>query len=88
MTRINLIVQGLLLSLLVACASNNTPELDQKFGQAVRSTMAAQVINPNGTATHDPVANIDAAAAIGAQQGYQDSFKTPPKTFDVFGGGR
>ncbi len=88
MTRINLIVQGLLLSLLVACASNNTPELDKKFGQAVRSTMEAQVINPNGTATKDPVTTIDAAAAVSAQQGYQDSFKAPPKTFEVFGGGR
>jgi type IV pilus biogenesis protein CpaD/CtpE len=88
MTRINLIVQGLLLSMLVACASNNTPEMDKQFGQAVRSTMAAQVINPNGTATKDPVTTIDAAAGVAAQQGYQDSYKAPPKTFDVFGGSR
>jgi type IV pilus biogenesis protein CpaD/CtpE len=79
---------GLLVAVLSACAATNTPELDKQFGVAVRSTMAAQVLNPNGTMTKDPVTTIDAAAAANAQQGYQDSFKSPPKTFEVFGGSR
>lgn len=86
-----LIIQGLLLCSLFglgACASNNTPELDKKFGQAVRSTMEAQTLNPKGTMTKDPVTTIDAAAAAAAQQGYQDSFRTPPKSFEVLGGAR
>jgi hypothetical protein len=84
----HLIIHGLVLCALGACASNNTPELDKKFGQAVRSTMEAQTLNPRGTSTQDPVTTIDAAAAANAQQGYQDSFKSPPKTFEVFGGSR
>lgn len=87
----SLIVQGLLVSCLLSllgCAANNTPELDKKFGQAVRNTMEAQVLNPNGTSTKDPVTTIDAGAAANAQQGYQDSFKTPPKSFEVMGGAR
>lgn len=88
MKRFHLIVLFVLTGVLGACASSTTPELDKKFGQAVRSSMEAQVLNPKGTATKDPVTTIDAAAAAGAQQGYQDSFKTPPKTFEVLGGSR
>ena len=76
------------LALLSACAYNNTPELDKKFGQAVRGAVAAQTLNPNGTSTLDPVTSIDASAAASAHERYQDSFKSPPKTFDINTGSR
>lgn len=76
------------ISVLSACAYNNTPELDKKFGEAVRGAITAQTLNPNGTSTLDPVTSIDANAAASAHERYQDAFKTPPKTFDISTGSR
>lgn len=84
----NKITLTLLLGLLSACASN-TPNYDAKFGDAVRAARQAQTLNAGTTADTDPVMGLDAQAAVKAQERYQDSFKTPPKTFEVIniGGG-
>lgn len=75
-------------ALLTACAST-TPVLDANFGNAVRQARAAQTLNPNASANRDPVLGIDGQAGAAAQDRYQDSFKAPPKTFEVIniGGG-
>lgn len=78
----NKITLALLASLLTACASI-TPNYDAKFGDAVRSARQAQTLNPGAKADTDPVMGLDAQAAVKAQERYQESFKTPPKTFDV-----
>ena len=74
--------------LLTACSST-TPVLDAEFGKAVRQARMAQTLNPNASANRDPVLGIDGQAGAAAQDRYQDSFKTPPKTFEVIniGGG-
>lgn len=84
----NKITLTLLLGLLTACTSI-TPNYDAKFGDAVRSARQAQTLNPGAKADTDPVMGLDAQAAVKAQERYQDSFKTPPKTFEVIniGGG-
>lgn len=58
------------------CASS--PAIDASFGQSVRGSVAAQVMNPAAVANINPVIGIDAHAALGAQQQYQKSFAEPP----------
>ena len=74
-------------ALLSACVST-TPVLDASFGKAVRQARAAQTLNPNASANRDPVLGIDGKAGAAAQERYQESFKSPPKTFEVIGGGQ
>lgn len=69
-------------ALLTACAST-TPVLDANFGNAVRQARSAQTLNPNASANRDPVLGIDGQAGAAAQERYQESFKAPPKTFEV-----
>jgi hypothetical protein len=69
-------------ALLSACAST-TPVLDANFGNAVRQARSAQTLNPNASANRDPVLGIDGQAAAAAQDRYHESFKSPPKTFEI-----
>ncbi len=78
----NKIAITLLLGLLVACASV-TPRYDSKFGDAVRAARQAQTLNPDAPAAGDQALGIDGKTAVHALERYQDSFKTPPKTFEV-----
>ena len=68
---------------LMAGCSTTTPELDAVFGKAVREARTAQTINPKASENTDPVLGMDGKAAASAQQRYQDSFRTPPKTFEI-----
>lgn len=70
--------------LMLACTST-TPELDARFGDAVRAAREQQTLNPQPAGTRDPVSGIDGKAAVSAQDRYQESFKAPPKTFEVLG---
>lgn len=72
-------------ALLAGCVGTTTPELDSKFGESVRTVREKQTLNPGGTASKDVVQGIDGKAAVNAQDRYQDSFKAPPKTFEVLG---
>jgi hypothetical protein len=67
------------------CASSNTPNLDAKFGKAVRNARQQQTLNPTAGTNNDPVLGIDAAAAVHTQGQYVDSFRSPPKSFEVLG---
>lgn len=69
-------------ALLAGCVST-TPVMDSKFGDAVRQARTTQTLNPNASANRDPVLGIDGKAGSAAQERYQESFKTPPKTFEV-----
>ncbi len=73
-------------ALLTACVST-TPVLDASFGKAVRQARADQTLYPNASANRKEVDNlvlgIDGKAGAAAQERYQESFKTPPKTFEV-----
>lgn len=72
-------------ALLVGCAGPSTPELDAKFGDAVRASRERQTLTPTASVNKDPVLGIDGKAAVNAQERYQDSFKSPPKTFEILG---
>ena len=69
-------------AVLAGCASP-TPVVDAQFGKAVREARAAQTLNPNASANRNPVLGIDGKAAAAAQERYQESFKSPPQTFNV-----
>ena len=80
----NKITLTLLLGLLSGCTAV-APNYDAKFGTALRTALQAQTLNPNAAPDTDPVLGLDAQAAVNAQGRYQDSFKAPPKTFDITG---
>ncbi|MDO8905336.1 hypothetical protein [Hydrogenophaga sp.] len=66
-----------------ACATS-TPRLDANMGVAVREARAVQTLNPQASEQNrDPVLGIDGKAANAAQGRYVDSFKAPPRTFEV-----
>lgn len=73
---------------LAACAAPSTQALDGKFGASVRAIRDSQIIGSTPAQRQDPVAGLDASAAVNSQERYQDSFKAPAKTFDPFGGGK
>ena len=55
---------------LTACAET-TPRWDSSFGNSVRSTFAAQVINPAAVRNTNPAGGIDGRAAMTAQKKYE-----------------
>ena len=69
---------------LTGCGST-TPDLDAKFGDAVRTARQQQTLNPAAPMGNNPVLGINGQAAASAQDRYHDSFKAPPKTFEVLG---
>ena len=74
---------------LSACTTPATPVYDARFGEAVRQAQALQTLNPDAGRNDDPVTGIDGASGKSAIDRYQESFKTPPQTFEIFqiGGG-
>ncbi len=70
------------LCLVSGCASV-TPRFDAKFGEAVRGALLAQTLNPQAAVNPDMAQGLDGRSAVNAQERYQDSFKAPPKTFEV-----
>ena len=70
--------------LLAGCGTTATPEYDARFGDAVRQAKALQTLDPEAGRNTDPVTGIDGQAGKSAIDRYQESFRTPPQTFDVF----
>lgn len=68
---------------LTACVSVTTPELDARFGDAVRSAREAQVMNPAAAASKAAAPGLDGRAAVNTIDRYQESFKSPPPTFEI-----
>ena len=80
---------GTALCLLSACAST-APNYEARAGQAVRSTLQAQVISPQAGQGPEPAPGLDGVASREAVQRYHNSFKTPPPVVNVInvGGAR
>lgn len=79
---------GLALAVLIAGCSSVAPNYQARFGEAVRASRQAQVIDPQPE--DRPAAGLDGPAAREAMQRYRDSFKTPPPVVNVInlGGSR
>jgi hypothetical protein len=85
------ILNVLLLTGLCACASP-TPQLDERFGQAVEAAKAHQTRDLQAASKASADDGLDGAGANESVQRYRDSFKAPPPTFVIInaapGGGR
>ncbi len=77
-----LIFIALAAATLCACASS-TPYLDSRMGNAVNTAKALQTIHPEASRNQDPVAGLDGNSAKESVDRYQESFKEPPRTFEV-----
>lgn len=75
------------MGLLAGCAGPTTPALDASFGQAVRATRQAQTRQPGAPESALSGLGLDGKAAANLIERYQDSFKTPPQTFEIFNTG-
>jgi hypothetical protein len=74
-------------AVLQACASP-TPQLDSRFGDAVRAAKLQQTLNPDAGRQVSAVDGIEGTPARETMERYQDSFKAPPPTFEIiFGSG-
>ncbi|MGK5077336.1 hypothetical protein [Janthinobacterium sp. HLX7-2] len=62
---------------LAACAHSSTPQLDQRFGDAVRLAMAQQVRYPANVGRITPADGLDGPSAHAAMQRYRASFAEP-----------
>lgn len=62
---------------LAGCAETPTPHYDQHFGEAVRTAVAQQTINPDASKNTDPVAGLDGKAADQTMNNYDKSFSKP-----------
>ena len=74
---------SVLMSQIQGCARDPTPLLDTHFGNAVRAARESQRLYPEHPSTSDVPPGLDGKAAVNAIERYQDSFKTPPPTFEV-----
>jgi hypothetical protein len=69
--------------LVCGCGIPTTPDMNAKFGDAVRTSRQQQILNPAAPVGNNPVLGIDGQAAASTQDRYHDSFKAPPNTFNV-----
>lgn len=83
MTTLQVTTAITLAAVLGACAEP-APRYEAEFGNATRSTLNAQIINPDAGKNADPVTGLDGRAARDAVDNYQKSFAEPDKTQGVF----
>jgi len=62
---------------LAACAYSSTPQLDPRFGDAVRLAMAQQVRDPASAGNRTPADGLDGPSAHAVMQRYRASFVEP-----------
>lgn len=70
-------------TLMAGCAAP-TPYLDEKFGEAVNTAKAQQIIHPDASKNTNPVAGIDGQAANASIDRYHKSYERPPAQPNVF----
>lgn len=72
-----------LLPLAVTGCMAPTPHYDQHFGEAVRTAVAQQTINPDASKNTDPVTGLDGKAADQSIRNYDKSFSAPETGKDL-----
>jgi hypothetical protein len=76
------VASAAVLAILAGCVSP-APHIESHIGSAVNAAKAQQTIDPDASKNPDPVAGIDGRAAKSSVDGYEDSFKAPPPTFNI-----
>ncbi|MFZ4877002.1 hypothetical protein ACL9RI_18155 [Janthinobacterium sp. Mn2066] len=62
---------------LTACAHQSTPQLERRFGDAVRLAMAQQVLDPAAARNQTPANGLDGPSARAVMDRYRASFAEP-----------
>lgn len=70
------------LFLLAACAT--APNVESRIGEATKMAVAQQTANPDAAKNTAAPTGLDGVAAAEAIGRYHQSFKSPPKTTNVF----
>lgn len=73
----------LLATVMTGCATE-TPQLDDKFGDAVNTAKALQIINPDASLNAQSPDGMEGKAAGAVMDRYHDSYKNPPVQNNVF----
>lgn len=73
----------LLASVITGCATR-TPQLDERFGEAVTSAKALQIINPDAGLNAEAPDGMRGKTSGAVMDRYHDSYKTPPAQSNVF----
>lgn len=72
-------------------ACQTTPNLDAKFGDAVKQARLQQTVNPDASKNTDPVAGINGQTANAIITRHQKSYETPTpapsSVIGIIGGG-
>lgn len=76
---------GLTLLALTACATPEPDAAGVQIGQAVRQARVLQTIDLSAPERTSAERGTDAGIAVSAWQRYQDSFRSPPQSFEIFG---
>ena len=85
MKRTLVVVSLVSLPFLSGCATSAS-STDAAFGESVRQARAVQTVDPDARSkAGDPSVGVDARVSRSAVDLYQESFKTPQRTFDVLG---
>lgn len=75
---------GILAAAGVAGCVSPAPVLEGQLGNSVLAARAQQTINPEAPRRADPVSGINGTAAQRTIDRYNDSFKSPPASVNVF----
>jgi len=79
-----MLAASLVSTMLTAGCAATTPNLDQKFGEALNIAKAQQIINPDASQNTNPVYGVDGQAANAAINRYHRSYERPPAQPNVF----
>ena len=62
----------------------SSPIWDAHFGEAVRATTQAQILDPQAAEHHPSTQGVNGSAAVSAMQRYDKSFDAPAQTMNPF----
>lgn len=80
---INVTLAVLLATAITGCATQ-TPQLDDKFGDAVTQAKALQIINPDAGLNAQAPDGMNGKTSGVVMERYHDSYKNPPVQNNVF----
>jgi hypothetical protein len=82
--RLPLVLVLVLTSTLLGGCMTSTPIWDAHFGEAVRTTTQAQIIDPDAGERNPSTPGVEAKAAVSAMTAYNKSFEAPTRTGNEF----
>lgn len=66
--------------------TGESPQLDAKFGDAVRAARASQTLDPQaGVKNAGKQPSMDAESAVNSVHTLRETYKTPPPSFSILG---